>query len=145
MNAYAEPMKKIVKLDGWEWEWGFGDRVWHETKCHGLVTGTSRYFVYVYFENCGRADEKEINIIPFPTMEQWDKKFYAAKYDLHVERRGTTFIVAVVNHDTHERHENNCHESILMRSIAELFARVVLGYRYVDGEFVKEKANASQL
>lgn len=141
MNACAELMAKIVKLAGWEWEWGFWDRAWYDG-CEWIVDVTRRSPAIgceLYLSRpvgCSVAISKSY-AIPLLTVEQWDKKFYKAGYNLHIERRGTTFIVAVVNHDTHEQHENNCHESILMRSIAELFARVVLGYRYVDGEFVK--------
>lgn len=135
---YVEIMRKIMDLSGWTWEWKFGDRAFCTiTNKEVVVFSTSGKVAKVLFQYDGFGLAKIDALIPLPTVEQFDKLFTKAGYDLHVERRGTCFIVAAANRDTMERHENNCHGSILMRSIAELYARVVLGYKWDGKEFGK--------
>jgi len=144
MNAYAELMAKIVKLDGWEWEWKFHDHLYvsdANDNWDGYLLSEIKYQKstqddMVVVQNGRTGGWTNIAYcIPLPTVEQWMEKFKSAKLNLRITYTGSLeygWLVEVLR-----KQHDECHEEDYMCSLATLYARVVLGYRYEKGEFVK--------
>jgi hypothetical protein len=142
--TYPELMTKIVKLPGWAWEWKLGDKAWmHYMRDIVLICGIlpkENGLECVLTPVIGMPElwcQPSIGFVPLPTIEQFDAKFDEAGYDFEMRRCGDSYVISAIDRDTRYRHEDACNKSILMQSISELYARVVLGYELRWGEFVK--------
>jgi len=145
--TYHEYMEKIKELPGWTWEWKFGD------KCYDLsnnesaivvrfITNSNKGAVCIVNSDIMRRLEEPCNLIPLPSVEQWIKKFVDSGWDTLIERHGNSYFVNVgkIGSPADESLEYDgewLDEVLPQEAIAILYARVVLGYKLVDGEFVK--------
>jgi len=143
--TYHELMQKIKELPGVVFELKFGDRVFYFN---------DEWIVQEIIDNQARCINRwgawlliDIDkLIPLPTVEQWDEAFKAKSQDLEVHRIRSTYHVysrswSYGEVESVDPKTNPC------IACAILYARVVLGYKLVDGEFVKpeyRKGNADE-